>query len=209
MIRLVITDDHRMVTDGLISMLGTSPKIEVTNTFFNGQDLLEHLTKENPDVILLDINLPDLSGLEICKIVTRLYPDIKIIGLTNFNEISFIKTMMRNGAKGYLLKNTTQEELITAIETVNEDKIYLPVGIQNRLLDASFGIKPKSFIPKLTRREKEVLQQIAKELTNQEIADTLFISIKTVESHRNNLLQKFEARNTAGLIKGAYTKGLL
>lgn len=209
MINLVITDDHKMVNDGLASMLSSDSEIIIENTFLNGQDLLEYLSTSTPDVLLLDINLPDINGLEICKIVTRLYPSINTIGLTNFNEISFTKAMMRNGAKGYLLKNTDKEELITAIKTVVKGEIFLPSKLQSRLLEASFGVKSNSFIPKLTRREKEVLAEIAEEFTNQEIADKLFISIKTVESHRNNLLQKFEVRNTAGLIKKAYIKGLL
>ncbi len=209
MINIIITDDHVMVTKGLKSMLETIDNFNIINIFHTGQVLLDTLETTKPDILLLDINLPDISGLDLCKTINKQYPEIKIIALTNYNEISFVKNMMRNGAKGYLLKNTSQDELVKAIQIVYNGENYLPSSIKDKLLEDSFGVKSNSFIPKLTRREKEVLEKIAEELTNQEIADTLFISIKTVESHRNNLLQKFEVRNTAGLIKEAYTKGLL
>lgn len=208
-IDVVILDDHLMVIKGLISMLESSVEINVKYTFTNGSDFLKMLETYIPDVLLLDINLPDVNGIELCKQLTKKHPELYIIAISNYNETSFIKNMMRNGAKGYLLKNTTEAELIEAITTVTKKETYLPESLKNKLLNESFGISSSNFVPQLTRRENEVLKCIADELTNAEIANTLFISIKTVESHRKNLLQKFGVRNTAGLIKEAYTKGLL
>ena len=209
MIKVAILDDHPMILKGIESMLKHSKYVQVISTFSEGKVLLAHLADNPPDVLLLDINLPDSNGIELCKIISQSYPDISIIGLSNFNDTSFIKNMMRNGAKGYLLKNTSKEELTEAIRTVHTGDTYLPKVLREKLVNESFGFQSSSFIPKLTRRENEILQCIAKELTNTEIAEKLFISIKTVESHRKNLLQKFGARNTAGLIKEAFTKGLL
>jgi DNA-binding NarL/FixJ family response regulator len=209
MINVVILDDHLMVLEGLQTMLNDVQNIIITNTFSRGKDLLKSLETETPNIILLDINLPDSNGIELCKTITTTYPEINIIGLSNYSETGFIKNMMRNGAKGYLLKNTTKNELIEAIKTVHSGSNYLPKILKDKLLNESFGTQTFSFIPKLTRREQEILSNIAEELTNNEIAEKLFISTKTVESHRKNLLQKFGVRNTAGLIKEAFTKGLL
>jgi len=209
MINIVILDDHLMVLEGLQTMLKNDKNITVTNTFSQGKDLLDFLKTNTPDVILLDINLPDSNGIDLCKTIFTKKPSIYIIGLSNYSETGFIKSMMRNGAKGYLLKNTTKNELIEAIKTVHSGSNYLPKVLKDKLLNESFGAQTSSFVPKITRREKEILTCIAEELTNSEIAKKLFISIKTVESHRKNLHQKFGVRNTAGLIKEAFTKGLL
>ena len=210
MIRVAILDDHPMVVKGIESMLEDVDSLKITATYHRRVHLLEGFKEGQPDVLLLDINLPDGNGLELGKELLKLYPDMAIIGLSNYSEAGFIKNMLRNGAKAYLLKNTGKTELVEAIEAVYKGKIYLPRAIQDILLNDSIG-NPLStgFIPKLTRREKEVLDLIAQEHTNQEIADALYISTKTVESHRNNLMQKLGSRNTAGLIKSAMEKGLL
>ncbi|MEX0290567.1 MAG: response regulator [Flavobacteriaceae bacterium] len=210
MISVAILDDHLMVLKGLESMLSDVDTIEISATYDRKVHLLEGFKNKQPNVLLLDINLPDANGLELGKELHKMYPETAVIGLSNYSEAGFIKNMLRNGAKGYLLKNTDKAELIEAITTVHNGQVYLPRSIQEILLNDSIGNTANSgFIPKLTRREKEVLDLIAKEHTNQEIADTLYISTKTVESHRNNLIQKLGARNTAGLIKSAMEKGLL
>lgn len=210
MIKIAIVDDHQLILKGLSEMLKNAKDITVSNVFSEGNSLLEYLKTNQPDILLLDINLPGINGLDICKEVSSQYEKVKIIALTNYSETSFVKNMMRNGAKGYLLKNCSQEELIESIHNVYEGKTYLPQQIQNQLLNESFGEKKQDlFMPKLTRREKEILAEIAKEKTNHEISETLFISVKTVESHRNNLLQKFGVKNTAGLMKEALIKGYI
>ena len=210
MIKVAICDDHNMVLRGIETMLEDTESITITATYSLGKQLLGEIEGNVPNVLLLDINLPDSNGLELCKELTKKYQDLSIIALSNYSETGFIKNMLRNGAKGYLLKNTDKQELITAITTVHKGSNYLPRVIQDILLNDSIGNTSQiTFIPKLTRREKEVLNLIAKEHINQEIADILFISSKTVESHRNNLIQKLGVRNTAGLIRVAIEKGLL
>ncbi len=154
------------------------------------------LEQQQPDVILMDINLPDKSGIDLCKEVKAKYPAIHILGLSSFNQQSFIQKMMENGASGYVLKNATREELTEAIEAVMD-------GIKFLSLEAAATIKKDedSKIPVITRREKEVLALIAEGLTNHQIAEKLFISTTTVDTHRKNLLAKFEVKNTATLIR--------
>lgn len=191
-------------------MLKGNKELKISKTFSKGMELMEYLKDDRPDVLLLDINLPDSNGIDLCKSISKLYPEIRTIGLSNYSETGFVKNMMRNGARGYLLKNTTRKELIMAIKTVYDGETYIPKSLNQKILDENFGKQTSSsFIPKLTRRENEVLQCISQEMTNHEMAEKLFISVKTVESHRNNLLQKFGVRNTAGLVKEAFTKGLL
>ena len=210
MIKVAIIDDHPMVLNGIESMLEDNSEITIVASCDRIANLLEEFSSGIPDVLLLDINLPDGSGLDLAKELNHSYPNLKIIGLSNFSEPGFIKSMLRNGAKGYLLKNTGKQELQEAIKTVYDGTLYLPRTVKDILLSDSIGTQPKNtFIPKLTRREKEVLELVAREHTNHEIAEKLFISTKTVESHRNNLLQKLGARNTAGLIKSAMEKGLI
>ncbi len=210
MIKVSILDDHQMVLRGIETMLEDVDEIKIIATYGLGMELLDNIDSNQPDVLLLDINLPDSSGLDLCKKLTLMYQNVGIIGLSNFSDTSFVKNMMRNGAKGYLLKNTDRKELIAAITMVSKGNTYLPRNVQEALLNESIGNTIHSaFIPKLTRREKEVLNLIAKEHINQEIAELLFVTPKTVESHRNNLIQKLGVRNTAGLIRVAIEKGLL
>lgn len=210
MIKVAILDDHNLVLRGLESMLQDSEEVKIVASYSLGQELLEKIPSIEVDVLLLDINLPDSNGIELCKDLSQRFPEMAILALSNHSETGFIKNMLRNGASGYLLKNTDKKELLTAIVQVAEGTRYLPAAIQNILLNDSIGNPvSNSFIPKLTRREKEVLELIARENTNQEIAESLFISPKTVENHRSNLIQKLGVKNTAGLVRVAYEKGLL
>ena len=164
----------------------------------NADSCLAFLNKQLPDVILMDISLPGKSGIELCKEVKEKYPSVFVIGLSTFNQQSFIQKMMDNGASGYVLKNATQKELMEAIQAVAIGKTYLSEEAATSLRKYA-----ESEIPVITRREKEVLELIADGLTNGEIAQKLFISTTTVDSHRKNLLAKFEANNTALLIRTA------
>jgi len=209
-IKVAILDDHLMVIKGIENMLEDSEHIHVLASYTHGKEMLKNMSTHYPDVLLLDINLPDSNGIELCTELTKKYPDIRVIALSNYSESGFIKNMIRAGAMSYLLKNTSEKELITAIKRVYKGEKYFPQNIRNILLNEGLGINAsESFIPKLSRREKEILKLIYNEHTNHEIAEKLFISTKTVESHRKNLLQKLNVRNTAGLIKVAITKGLI
>ena len=209
MITIAITDDHQMVMQGIETMLRYEPDMVISYKYNTVASTLEGLSKQQPDILLLDINLPDGNGIDLCKELTGLYPNLKIIALSSYSEIAFVKRILGNGANGYLLKNTSKEELIEAFKTVLDGGQYLQSDIQKKLLQSSLGQKKSaSFIPKLTRREKEVLIAISEELTTQEIADQLFVSVKTVETHRMNLISKLGARNSVGLVKIAMEKGL-
>jgi DNA-binding NarL/FixJ family response regulator len=210
MIKVFIADDHQVLIEGLKLLLDEHPKIQITHTASNGQQVLDLLEDETCDVILMDINMPVISGLDACKIIKKKYPEIKVIALSTFNKGSFIQQMLKNGASGYLLKNTSREELIEAILKVHDGKIYLNSETNQLLIDNLMNkSNGNSFIPSLTRREKEVLKLIAEELTTNEIAEKLFISLNTVETHRRNLISKFNVRNSVGLVKAAMEKGLL
>ena len=202
-IKVFIVDDHYMVIEGIRYLLQGEENIEWTGHAMNAASCLAFLNQQQPDVILMDINLPDKSGIDLCAEVKKLYPSIFIIGLSTFNQQSFIQRMMNNGASGYVLKNATQEELLEGIETVVKGKLYLSGEAASSLHNS------ETEIPVLTRREKEVLELIADGLTNNEIAAKLFISVTTVDTHRKNLLAKFEARNIAMLVKAAVRMELI
>jgi DNA-binding NarL/FixJ family response regulator len=203
MTKIFIVDDHYMVIEGIRSLLQNEKSIEWMGHAMNAASCLAFLNKQLPDVILMDINLPDISGIDLCKEVKTKYPSVFIIGLSTFNQQSFIQKMMDNGASGYVLKNATQEELTSAIETVMKGKTYLSEEASRTLR------KENAANIVLTRREKEVLELIADGMTNAEIAQKLFISVTTVDTHRKNLLAKFETKNTAALIKIAVSRGYL
>lgn len=197
-IRVFITDDHYMVVEGIRSLLQHEKNIEWMGHAMNAVSCLAFLQQQLPDVIFMDINLPDKSGIDLCKEVKEKYPAIHVVGLSSFNQQSYIQKMVDNGASGYVLKNATREELIEAIEAVMAGNRFLST-------EAAATVKKKenSETPVITRREKEVLVLIADGLTNTEIAEKLFISTTTVDTHRKNLLAKFEVRNTATLIRMA------
>ena len=210
MIEIAITDDHTIVIEGIRTMLKSNKEIVISQSFANITDTFNGLD-ENVKVLLLDINLPDGNGITACKDLLQKFPNLHIIALTNFEDVSFIKQIIKNGAMGYLLKNTGKNELVTAIKTVLEGERYLPQNIQEMLLNESLGKSAPSsfFVPKLTSREKEILDLIIKEYTTEEIAEKIFISVKTVEAHRSNLIQKLGVKNSAGLVRVAFEKGLV
>ena len=208
---MYIADDHQVLLDGLHTLLSNVNDLEVVGMGHHGQEVL-HFLKDNPvDVILLDINMPVLNGIETCKMLQKDYPEVKVLALSMYEKASFIQQMLKNGAAGYILKNTGQDELIEAIKTVNRGEQYLSKVVSDTLMQSLIGkaSAARQYIPEMTRREKEVLILIARELTTQEISDQLHISLNTVETHRKNLLSKFGVRNSVGLIKMALERGLL
>lgn len=210
MIKVAITDDHSVVLEGIASMLKNAEGTAVVSTNINAFETMEAIKSTIPDVLLLDINLPDENGIELTKKISKAFPSIRIIALTSYDDISFVKQMIKQGAMGYLLKNTSKEELLFAITTVMEGNMYLQKGLQEKIVAHSLGKKSQEgLIPKLTRREKEVLAAIHEEMTTQEISEKLFISPKTVETHRMNLMSKLGAKNSIGIIKAALKTGLL
>ncbi len=195
-----------MVIDGLKNALGSRADIKITGTYRSGGELMLGLTKEVPDVLLLDLQLPDKSGKELVPILLMQYPVLKILILSGVESSSYIKEMMHKGCKGYLFKSTAdQDTLLEAILCVQGGDLYLNAALKEQLLQEMLSAKRRvdHMKPTLTRREKEILRLIASEYNNQQIADLLFISLRTVETHRYNLMQKLDVKNTAGLVKEA------
>lgn len=196
-IKVFIVDDHYMVIEGIRSLLQNEKGVEWAGHATNAASCLAFLQQHQPDVILMDINLPDKSGIDLCKEVKNKYPSVFVVGLSTFNQQSFIQKMMDSGASGYVLKNASQEELMEAIEAVAKGKTYFSDEASQTLR------RNESTNILLTRREKEVLELIAEGMTNNIIAQKLFISPTTVDTHRKNLLAKLKAKNTASLIRMA------
>ncbi len=206
MIKVAIIDDQLIIINGLQKILANNAGITVSGTFVSGDALLENLETEQPDVLLMDIQMPGKSGIELAGIISKKYPKIKMIALTNVDVFIQMKQMMQKGCAGYLLKDVSPEILINAIEIVHEGGQYLSDDFKKQLFNNLAGQNSKQLI---TRREKEILKLILEENTNQEIANKLFLSLRTVENHRNNLLQKLNVKNTAGLVKVALQDGLV
>lgn len=205
MIKLFIIDDHQMIIEGIHTLLKDEVDIEWMGSAKLPDELMAFLKNAQPDVLLMDINLPQKSGLDLCKEVKEKYGAINIIGLSTSNQASVIRKMQENGASGYLLKDASRQEIITAIHEVNNGKQNVNFSVAEILKNKM----PNDQLPALTRREKEILDLISEGLTNQEIANKLFLNITTIDSHRKNMLTKFNAKNTAALIKIAMVNNLI
>ena len=204
MINVLIVDDHPLVVDGLRRLFYKAGNEYSCFVAFSANDCIRALEVITPDIVLLDIKLPDGSGIDLCKTILIKHRNSKILVLSSFNDRSFIKHMLENGAMGYILKNSSEEEIMEAVTDVLAGKKHL--GFEIAEIIRHTGNAKSSLI---TRRETEVLKLIADGYTNQEIADKIFLSPLTVYSHRKNLLLKLDAKNTASLIKIAINKGLI
>jgi DNA-binding NarL/FixJ family response regulator len=204
MIQILIVDDHNLVIEGIISLLQNSAEIVVCGQANSGVDCINFIQQNKVDLILMDINLPDMSGIELCKQIKSEFSEIKILALSTFNQISYINKMVANGANGYLLKNITKQELTLAINTVMEGKAYNSNEVDEIIKIA----KTKGDSPILTKRESDILKLVVEGLTNPQIAEKLFISQDTVDSHRKNLHTKLGVNNTALLVRFAIENGL-
>jgi DNA-binding NarL/FixJ family response regulator len=211
-IRVFLVDDHKVVIEGMEMLLSNTPDIIPVGFAQSGEDAVVALEAYRADVVLLDINLPGMNGIDTCKVLREKYPDVKIIALSMLQESSLIKLMLKSGAHGYLLKNAGKDEVVAGIRRVHAGERFLGDEVNSIILD-SLTHPGKSRTPgptaSLSRREKEVLALIVQEFTTQEIADKLFISFGTVETHRRNLLIKLGARNTAGLVRLALEYNLV
>lgn len=210
MITIGIVDDHGIVLQGVSNMFAPKKEFSVRFAINNLTEAGKALEEEQPQVLFLDINIKGDDGLDALKIYKKKYPAMKVIMLTSFEETALVKTAIRNGADGYLLKDATEQDFLAAIDTVLKGEQYIQKSMQDLMLKEAMGQKKdNSYIPKLTRREKEILQLIIDEKTTQEIADTLFLSVSTVETHRMNLISKLGVKNVAGLVKLTLERSLL
>ena len=213
-LKILIVDDHKIVRDGIKSMLANSPEIQILGEASNGKEAIEFIdtsTKET-NLVLMDINMPEMNGIQATKQIKKNSSDIKILALTMLNEQQHIRKMIEAGASGYILKSSSQEELIEAIKKISRGHHHFSEeaaqSILQDLVNPELTKKASDIHIQITDRERDVLQLIVEEYTNQEIADKLFISVRTVDAHRRNLLQKIGAKNTAGLVRYAIEKNL-
>jgi two-component system nitrate/nitrite response regulator NarL len=202
MVKILIIDDHPLVIDGIKTMLKDETYFQIEAATKTGKEALAFLDSSTVvDIILLDINLPDTDGLKLCEQIRAKNKTVKIIGLTYVNEAGIITQLIKRGANGYLLKNMEREELIHAMNQVMDGIIYLSKAANEKIIQQ---LQPydlsKNNIPAFTRREKEILTLLAEGLTSQEIATKLFLSNYTIDTHRKNMLQKFNVHNTTALL---------
>lgn len=205
MINILIADDHQLMIDGIKATLGGIEDFCIIAEAGNGYQIMEILDSGTPiDVILMDINMPKLDGLGATKLVHKKYPDVRILALSQYDEKRFVKQMVKNGASGYLLKDSGKDILEKAIRAVRNGEKYFCERLMVQLVNQELNtVNTRSLFPDLTDREIEILKLIGDEYSTQQIADKLFISFHTVESHRANLMNKAGVKNTAGLIRWA------
>lgn len=196
-IQVIVVDDHPLVLRGFEYILTGAPGIQLCNSFSDAREAIAFLDKTPVDVVLLDINMPHMDGFEAIQMIQKRHPDTRVIAISNLNEASVATRMLQHGAAGYLLKNVSAEELIDAIQAVCRGEKSIAQEMQAMLKQADHTV------PIVTRREQEVLLLLAQGFTTSKIADDMFISPLTVESHRRNLLQKFKVNNVASLIHRA------
>ncbi|MBP9099382.1 MAG: response regulator transcription factor [Ferruginibacter sp.] len=204
MISILVIDDHPLVGDGITLMVKDIEYLQIISVCKSGKEALEFLVDAKPDIILLDISLPDIDGLELCSQIRKTNKQTKIIGLTSTNEAGIITQLLANGGNGYLLKNMEREELITAIDEVLNGRIFLSKAANQKILEQFHSLKDAlKNKPVLTRREKEILKLLYEGLTGPQIAEKLFLSPLTVETHRKNLMQKLNVNSVQQLLKVA------
>lgn len=211
MIQIVIVDDHQILREGLRQMLNTEEDFKIIGEAANGADALILLQTVKPDVVLMDVNMPVMDGVEATARIHTLYPEIKILALTMLDQGSFVQLMLRNGASGFLVKDSGKEELIYAIKEVFHHSRYLGEQATDLLIGNIVRQQKtvKSFLPTLTRREKEVLKWIMQGMSDADISRQLLVSPSTIESHRKNIRSKLGARNSAEIVRIAMERGLV
>jgi DNA-binding NarL/FixJ family response regulator len=213
-IKVVLADDHQMFLDGLSSLLMQLPDVEVVATVNHGGQLMDILKTQEADLAIVDMHMPVMNGLETTKAISSRYPDIKVLGLTMDNDMDSIKDMLEAGASGYILKNTGKAELELAIHQIINGGTYLSQSVSNQIAQ-SLLLKRKperaetEELDMLTEREIEIIKLIAQENSNMDIAEKLYISPKTVETHRKNLMKKIGVKNSLGIYKFAVKNKLL
>jgi DNA-binding NarL/FixJ family response regulator len=210
--KVLLVDDHQLIIDGLRGFLNTEPKYKIVGEANNGADAIKLATVFDPDLILMDIEMPGMTGIQASQEVKKTHPDTKIIIISMHKEKELIKKLISYGIDGYLLKNSSQVEVLSASEQVLNGQTYFSVDVKESLAgEKSTEIETNSdisILSHLTEREIEILRNVAEGKTNKEIGDALFISHRTVDTHRTNLMKKLEVKNVAGLIRFAFKNGL-
>lgn len=211
-IKVHIADDHKVLIDGIIAVLKTEKEIEVVGCSLNGEQVLQWYEKNTSDVLILDINMPKVDGISVLQEFKKRNFQPNVIILSSYDDVKLVKEVMKIGAKGFLAKKCASEEIIEAIKRVSLGENYFSKDIQNKIV-TSFSekgdAKNTQLLQLITDREKEVLVLITKELNTREIAESLFISVNTVETHRKNLIKKLEVKNVVGLALFAHKNKLV
>lgn len=209
-IKIIIADDHTMFLQGIISLLENEENITILGKTGDGKGVIKIMKKAIPDIILLDISMPEMDGIEVTKIIKKKHPAVKILIVSTHSNTLMITKLIRMGVDGYLLKNAEKQELLHAIRTIHKGGSYFCKEVEDKNDDYNSKVKSETFyITELSSREKEILILIAQEYTGTEIAEKTFISLNTVNTHRRNLISKLNVKNTAGLVKYAIEYGLL
>jgi len=211
MTNVIIVDDQQMMVDALRSLLSDQPEISVVGEAANGIALLELLETQTADIILMDQQMPGMTGLEATGIVSKKYPGIKILVLTMHNKKKYVSEFIKAGASGYLVKNDGKEELLAAINAVQRGEKFLSEKVKERMVDNQLGHRPQTdgSPEQLTAREWEILELIASELSSQEIADKLNLTLNTIEYHRKQIISKLNLNGKIGIIKFASQHGII
>lgn len=208
MIRVLITDDHEMIRNGLSSLLRGETEIFVVDMAHNGKEALDICASRQIDVVLMDLMMPEMNGVDATRAIREKHPNIQILAVTINDEPRFIKEVLQAGASGYILKHSTKEEIVRAILAVAENKQHFSSEVLSKI-SGEFAMGPQHHAPMLTKKEDEVLRLIAQEYSNQEIANKLECGIRTVDTHKRNLIKKLEVKNVVGLVKYAIKMGVI
>ena len=211
-ITVVIADDHKIIRDGLRTLIESQPGMQVLAEAENGRETIKLVKELQPNVVIMDISMPDLNGIDATREIVNTIPDTKVIALSMHSDRRFVSGMLSSGASGYLLKDCAFDELAKAIRTVVTNHTYLSPMISDIVVKSYINRSPEAATenaPSLTAREREMLQLMAEGMTAKEIASHLFVSVKTVETHRRNIAQKLNINRAAELIKYAIREGLV
>ncbi|MBZ0203443.1 MAG: response regulator transcription factor [Ignavibacteria bacterium] len=213
--KILIVDDHEVVRDGLRNILTSLDNISIAGEAGNGEDAVKMYSTLKPDLVIMDISMPGMNGIEATRVIKEKDPDARILILTMHDNQEYLNQIIRSGAKGFILKNTDKEELLEAVKTVSGGENFFSKDISKLIIDnyirtAKETEKNDGYkeVP-LTKREIEILKLIASGYSNQEIANILYISYNTVDTHRKNIMHKLSIKNTAGLVRYAIEKGLI
>lgn len=208
MTNIIIADDHCLVVEGIKLMLRSQPDIHIVGEAYCGEEVIKLVKNtDKVDLVIMDINMPGQNGIKATEYLKEHYPHVKVLVLTMYKKPEFIRQLLKSGASGYILKNTEMESLLDAVRTISSGGTFFTQEISRTVMDSLVG-QPRNRTFELTQREKDVLRLIVEECTTTEIADRLYISTHTVETHRKNLLSKLNVRNTVGLVKYALENGI-
>ncbi len=212
-IRIVLAEDHTILREGLRALLSADPKFQIVGEAADGREAVRSVEKLGPDLVMMDLSMPRMTGMDAIREIKKRYPETKVVALTVHKTEEYLRTTLQAGADAYVLKDATHDELLMAIENVLEGKTFLSPGVSEKVIEgylAGQGTRmPNSVSELLSQREREVLKLIAEGYKNKEIADDLCISLKTVEKHRANLMKKLDLHNAAALTAYAIEQGLI